>query len=181
MAIPGFKVGWGFGCAILFWLGCCDVWAEPFEAIAKRPDAALTGTITGEYTLESHRLIVRVKGGSYTWHRREGVPRKKIVNFNVWLTRWKEDHSTIEYIASSEVIKVNKTVEDNETLQIGTYKLILPVSDWTAAELGRMWLAISITDAEVDAPPGVTWHTHAFQMPNYLFSEEKIDFGRLSY
>ncbi|PAW75889.1 MAG: hypothetical protein B9S32_17060 [Verrucomicrobia bacterium Tous-C9LFEB] len=182
MTIPGFKVGWTLVYLFLMaWGGGAALQAELFEVTAKHPKASITGTISGEYTLDSQRLIVRVKQGRYTWRNINGEPRKKMVQFKAWLMRWKEDRNTVEYLASSESVKINKTVENNETLSIGTYKLIIPVQEWTAEELGQMWLAISITDSDTDTAPGVSWETHVFVMRHYLFREEAIDFSRIDY
>lgn len=172
MAIPGFKTGWRLASVfLLVWGGLVAVWAEPFEATTYHAEKDITGTISGEYTVESQRIIVRVKKGSYTWHSLNGVPRKKIVKINVWLARWKEDRSAVEYLTSSESVTINKTVEDNETLSVGTYKFTLTTSQWSVPELSRMWVAVCIADADVDAPPGLSKY-HAFHMIHYLLSEE---------
>ncbi len=172
MTIPGFKAGWRLAYLFLFvWGGIVALRGESFEAMTYHTEKDITGTISGEYTVDSQRIIVRVKKGSYTWHSVNGVPRKKIVKINVWLARWKEDRSAIEYLTSSDSVTINKTVEDNETLAVGTYKFTLTTSQWSMPELSRMWVAICIADADMDALPGISKY-HAFHMTHYLLSGE---------
>lgn len=162
---------------LLFLVFAVAAKAEPFEASSLGETWSVAGRADGTCEVQSRTVVVKIQNGVIVRQRYGKFPQRKIIGLRAFIAQWSEDGRSFRIAAESEIQPINKVLDFDETVPLGTWKMEIRAKNLNKSDISKTWLGFEIIESHSDGNSERSG-TCYFHTKTYLLTGEPTGFPK---